>query len=396
MTNLSEVTGVVVADCHLDATTIGEFDNDSGVHSNWIESYGRLLDAAQHAININASLFIVAGDLFHTGRPLPEAVARAKEIVRMLTGSGVRVIIDEGNHDQSGIVGGHRTPISAYFMNEPEVDIVDEPMVLRTDSGLAVAVQPWQRVAGKAHIDDASAELRDSVRWLADEVADEPSIFVGHLVTDNVTYSSGRRGSETTMTTSTLEAVLQADDLDDAPFGASFLGHIHLGQQVGQRSWYVGSTYRHTFGERNDPKRFAVFHTNSRGKTRVEFEEMVNAKQLIQVELTDEMDIDDLSREIGDVRKRDVVRVFIPQDRQRELRKLKEELVAAGVTVELRNGGRVAPIRAASSTHTGPGIDATPQKAFDAFIKARGTGDLNSKKVRDRFIQLAHEAEIIL
>ncbi len=77
------------------------------------------------------------------------------------------------------------------------------------------------------------------------------------------------------------EETLSKDDLK--MFDGIFAGHYHKFQEVWKNAWHVGSPYRVSFAEKNDPKGFIVLHDNGT----VEFVEL-NVPRMVQLALDKE------------------------------------------------------------------------------------------------------------
>src|SRR5690625_2277304 len=105
---------VAVASClHMDSTYIGHFDPELGIHTNWHEALTQLRKIVRYCNKNDVDFLILNGDVFHTGRPTPEAVLRLRmELDKLDT---TRVIMEPGNHDLAGINAQHADPLTAYF-----------------------------------------------------------------------------------------------------------------------------------------------------------------------------------------------------------------------------------------------------------------------------------------
>src|SRR5660397_16775 len=127
------------ADGHLDAPGVGGFNAKEGFSQNSVEAQRSLDLAVERSNDLGVQLFAVSGDLFHSGNPSPEIVARAVERLRRLN---AKWIVADGNHDQSGVPAGHRNALAAYLAEQPGcVGVYSEPAV-HEFNGLYVAVLP--------------------------------------------------------------------------------------------------------------------------------------------------------------------------------------------------------------------------------------------------------------
>lgn len=274
---------VAAADLHLDATSVGRWNAEKDVHDNWIESFGRLADIVQLCNDEEAELLVVSGDVFHTGRPPAEAVARTVDTLSRL--ARTKVVLVNGNHDQTTVVGGHRTPIDAYLKGQPWCyAAAAEPTVVEYD-GLALALHPWPRVAGSSQLDVTNRTLADTIAKLGEEMGDRPGLFAAHVVVNECSFDSGKRGTEVAMTTSVLEASVPTDIIDAGPWALARLGHIHKRQQLSPKTGYVGSSYKVSFGEEGEPKGVDVIEFAADGTAQLRFHQFTG-RELYKVDLS--------------------------------------------------------------------------------------------------------------
>lgn len=79
---------------------------------------------------------------------------------------------------------------------------------------------------------------------------DKKIVLLGHFQVKGARMPSGVSTSGIS-----LEAIRLADVV--------FLGHVHTPQVLRDNAWYVGSPFQQDFGERNEPKRVAIFDTDT-------------------------------------------------------------------------------------------------------------------------------------
>lgn len=94
----------VLADCHI----------DHGVHGEWAD--GAWDNATRTIADEGFDAAVVAGDLFHTGKPSTEAMLRCASGLRRMTEAGTQVLVIAGNHEWSGVKAteGHRPPVMLF------------------------------------------------------------------------------------------------------------------------------------------------------------------------------------------------------------------------------------------------------------------------------------------
>ena len=221
----------VLADCHI----------DHGVHGLWADEAWRRATADIAAERFD--LAVIAGDLFHTGRPTAEAIMRCIDGLKAMTAAGVPVLVVAGNHEWTGVNAsqGHRPP--TMLLDEVEgVTTMYQPGEYRAGE-LWVGALPWP-APGKH---SAERDQADNADRLADaaEQHDGPTLLAAHAAVSEVMHHSGSETEMRTAATSSSTAGLA--DLDLTPFGHISLGHIHARQSLSPTCSYVGGLEAFTF-----------------------------------------------------------------------------------------------------------------------------------------------------
>ena len=228
----------VLADCHL----------DHGTHRLWAD--GAWERATRAIAEGGYYCAVVAGDLFHTGKPLPEAMLRCVAGLRLMADAGVHVVVIAGNHEWIGIrsIESHRPP--TLLLNEiPGVTAVIQPEGLRIGDDLWLGALPWP-APGAHHSGFTQAE---EAKWLAEEASGLtiPKLVVAHAAVGEAMDWCG--GSEQEMcSASTPTHTLSQNDLDYPDvFGHTAIGHFHKRQSLSPTCGYVGGLEAFTFADEN-------------------------------------------------------------------------------------------------------------------------------------------------
>ena len=314
---------VVYADGHIDARGPGGFNSEQGLPQNSVEALDALHKSVDVANENSADLFLVAGDLFDTGKPSPEIVARAKsEFARLDT---AKVILADGNHDQQGVLVGHRTAIASYFSEQPWcAGTLSEPGVVEFN-GIYIAGMPWIRVSNSNALGSTNEALEAYIEQLASQIPDgAPSMLMGHMTVAECSFDSGKRGSEINMVTSTLEASVPTKILDEGPWSLTRLGHIHKRQQLSDKTGYTGSPYKVSFGETKDDKGVDLVTLNDDNTSTVEFQKFLG-RQLIKIDLTLDTPTPAVSAKPGDI-----VRIVSGSDQMGKAESLAKAFASSG------------------------------------------------------------------
>lgn len=220
-----------LADCH----------GDHGKHRLW--AFGAWARATAEIAAGGYDAAIVGGDLFDTGRPIPEAVIRCEEGLRTMTDAGVRVVVLAGNHEWIGVraAAGHRPP-TLMLADPPRVTAVVHPEGLRVSDDLWVAALPWPAPGSELTQRDAALRLADEACGV-----DAATLAVGHAA---VAEAAPWAGSESELTVAPAAATAALADLDiPEAFTRTMLGHIHNRRSLSATCGYVGSLECFTFAD---------------------------------------------------------------------------------------------------------------------------------------------------
>ena len=370
-----------IADPHVDATHIGGWDQERGIHSSWTESFGRLNDSIDAANVHNADFFVIDGDLFDTGKPTAEAVGLVRDAIARLH-KGCTVILLDGNHDQQTVVANHRTPIAAYFGDLPNVIGVSTPQLLDVN-GMQFAAVPWLRVAGKSKVKNISDDLKSVVENLSNRLKGGPSMFAAHLVVDECTFDNGMesRGSEMSMATSLLEAHIPTSLIDQGGWSLARLGHIHKRQQLSAKTGYAGSIYKVSFGEYREAKGYDIITIDDKNKATLEFGEL-KVRNLIKLDLSSTGT--DRITDIEQVNEGDIVRLVVDHDGadSLDIKNAKARLDKLGISNSITRQPR--PKREATSRAAGVAVDTNPISALMLYLDRQG---ITGQEEREAMVQ---------
>ena len=234
------------------------------------EQQKALQQVGDAAIEHEVDAVLIAGDVYESTMPPPEAEQLVFEFLARLSAAGIPSVVIAGNHDhpqrlaalqplleslrihvraearpaeQGGIVelrarkGSERALVAALpFV--PERKVLDAALVASgTDQGHQVYEQ---RIA------DALAVLAQSFR------ADTVNIVLAHLLVSGARFGTGERQLHL--------GEIFAINPENLPAGAQYiaLGHLHRPQQIPQaasRAAYSGSLIELDFGEKEQDKR---------------------------------------------------------------------------------------------------------------------------------------------
>jgi len=299
-----QVKVLVVSDAHVDAHPAG-LSRFGGAAASPLRAWRSIPEIAEDE---GPDLVVLAGDLVHSPRPVPEAVEVVADGVRSLARLAPVVVLP-GNHEVVGLPERWRHPLSR-LADIPRVTVVDSPTLLDYD-GLALGVVPWPRDDG-SEAPERAAAIEDSIRSLSDRVNGRPSLLVGHLLLDKAALGSVR-GSDLAMTRLGAEPVIASSVIEDSAFDGAVLGHVHRYQRIGKTT-YVGGTDRFDVSDAGLPKGVVVAEHDGGSSWSVRLV-LTPARRwrVIEVDFAED-DVDDL---LGDVSAGETVVLRYSGDRGR-------------------------------------------------------------------------------
>ncbi len=268
----------------------------------------------------SAQLVVVAGDLFDTAAPTPEAERLVYRTLLRLAEDGRQVLVVAGNHD-------HPRRLAAV---EPLLDLARvrlRPMVVPPQQGgvvtldvdgtpVQVAFLPWLSHRHAISADDLLSRdadqhnqtYLDRVRRITEALCagfggDTVNLVVGHLTAVGGLLGGGEREAHTVFDYAVPASIFPPTA------GYVALGHLHRHQRLAgpAPTYYAGSPLQLDFGEGdNTPGAVSVELAPGR-PARVTFNELDGARRLRTLAGTlDELDV--AAAQVGDAHLRLVVR----------------------------------------------------------------------------------------
>ena len=261
-------------------------------------------------------LVIVAGDLFESAAPTPDA---EKIVYRALLDLAdvAPVVVVSGNHDNDRRLAAveplldlSRITTRAMLAKPADGGVLS----IDTASGerAQVALLPWisQRYIVRApelmskdafeHAGDFAQRLKDIIGWLTESFSSETvNVVAGHAMVAGGVMGGGERLAHTI-----FEYCMSAT-------GFPSLGHLHRAQQLGSQPpvWYCGSPLQLDFGETDDQKCALVVEATASTPARVEQVPLRSGRRLRKVTGT-MADLEAIAGTTGD----DYLRIVIRGD----------------------------------------------------------------------------------
>ncbi|HEY5013655.1 MAG TPA: exonuclease SbcCD subunit D [Acidimicrobiia bacterium] len=216
-------------------------------------------------------VIVVAGDVYESAAPTPEAQGVALQAILELRDTGAKVVVIAGNHDNP-----HQFEALRPVMAELDITMLGHParadaggVVEVTTSGgerVCLALLPFcsqryivraaELMAGDAaqHAGDYAQRMRALLGALSGGFSDDSvNVVVAHCMARGGRLGGGERDAQT------VEPYwVSGTAFPSAHYVA--LGHLHLTQEIPGAApiWYSGSPIQVDFGEQGDAKHVLV------------------------------------------------------------------------------------------------------------------------------------------
>lgn len=292
------------ADAHIDMANYGKHDPESGLPMRVIDFLKSLDEIIATAIDEKVDMVIFAGDTYKNRTPAPTFQREWGKRMIQLSRAGITTLLLTGNHDISPATGRAHAIQEFDTLEVPNIHVIDTPVFLKPEQleGLPVQVLalPWisrsgliasQEMEGAdrkqvyEEINDRLSALIDN--WLNAADPNLPIILTAHASVEGAKYGAERLvilGNDFTLP----PALVKDKRLDYVA-----LGHIHKAQDLNEGSQppviYPGSIERVDFGEVQDKKYFVLAEVG-KGNTTVDWRELKNIRQFLDISLNLESD----------------------------------------------------------------------------------------------------------
>lgn len=345
-----------------------------------------LSDIARIAVEHEVDLTLVAGDLFDSASPSPDA-ERIVFSTLMKLSKHAPVVVIPGNHDNDRRLSA-LTPLFALTNVHVRAGIEAEPIEIRAGGETArVACIPWlsQRYIVKAAqlMDHDAAETRglyeERMQLIVEKLTssfgdDTVNIILGHLTLAGGAKGGGEREAQTIFDYWVNPAIFPAS----AHYVA--LGHLHKRQTMPAKApiHYCGSPLQLDFGESANEPHVLIAEAKPKIPAKVTPVKVSGARPLVTIRGT----FDELKRQAKSVADA-YLRIFV---RERERVGLGDEVRelfpnAVKVIVE-REEGREQDARPEMSAHS-------PHELFEMYLAER---EIQDARLVSMFDELLEEA----
>jgi exonuclease SbcD len=250
-----------------------------------MDEYAAALDqVAGVAVEAKVDAVLVAGDVFDSPAPPPEAEKLVYDLLARLVSERIPAVLIAGNHDHPRRLGALARLLEGVGVHiRPEVrpagmgGIVELPS--RDGSERArVAVLPFVperkvvdacQVLGPEHAwySEYARRIEQILSFLARDFApDTVNVVLAHLLISGARVGTGERPLHL--------GEIYGVNAEQLPAAAQYvaLGHLHKPQELlaPTKAVYPGSLIELDFGEREQEKRVVIVEARARGQARVE------------------------------------------------------------------------------------------------------------------------------
>lgn len=284
-----------------------------------------VLDIAKHT---QIDCLLLAGDIFDSVAPPPEAERIFFEFLRELVGARIQAVIIAGNHD-------HPRRLEAYSRILDLVNVqVRGQSTPPTEGGVVevtardghttamIATLPWvpERKArewaslteGGQHYQDYAEEVARRINDLSQGYrADTVNLLLAHV------YLSGSKvapeSGERPLSIGDVYAITSQRIPTSVQYAA--LGHVHMPQEFPlANAYYCGSLVQVDFGEAGQKKRVNIVDVSPGAKAKVDFVPLTSIKQLRNVGSHKEgLTLEQIKAQVDDLGE-DYLKVFLKAD----------------------------------------------------------------------------------
>jgi len=305
------------ADWHVGKTLRGRSRND--------EFAAALEQVAGIARDAKVDAVLVAGDVFDSPAPPPDAERLVYDFLASLLSHGIPAVVIGGNHD-------HPKKLAALARLLEGLRIHVRPEVKRPDDGGVVGIQSRDRkqeariaclpFVPERRVFDACAVMGDSKDWYEKYAENIEQLLLAltsgfttatvNLALAHVLVEGARAG--------TGERPLHLGEIyglhaQQLPANVQYigLGHLHRPQEVlaPSRTCYAGSLIELDFGEKEQDKRVVIVEAEPGGAARLESVPLIAGRRLR--DLAGSLDeLQKQARDVGDAYLRVTARVVAP------------------------------------------------------------------------------------
>lgn len=269
---------VAVGDIHEGLNFGFNIDAETGISKRALDIHDNFTKTAQYAMENDAALFVVLGDMFdrtHVSPTLREMIRR--DVIEPLNSKGIKVWILAGNHDQPH--GEKKGTSIDDFRGYDNVSVFRKPSVEKLEIGentLGFIIAPYlhpEQIARLVREKEGTEIAREQMfmlgqkllkQWIenrVEELQTDIKVMFGHY------YLEGAKLRKTASPEILPGEFSFTRDMIPSNLDLAVFGHVHLHQAMGKSPQlvYTGAIERIDWGEREDKKGFVVISPEIEG-----------------------------------------------------------------------------------------------------------------------------------
>jgi len=225
----------IISDTHHHNWSSFAHTNSRGVNSRLQTILDETMRCASAVFKAGGDTLVHAGDLFHVrGSVAPSVLNPTLQTYKLLVDSGLKVIINAGNHDLEG-KDANDLGSAITALKEVGCMVVNQPTAM---PALGLILVPY---IGKV------ADLKKVLEDLQDGTDAPNCNLIVHAGIDGVIKGLPDHG-------------LDAEYLNKLKFARTFAGHYHHHKKLADRVWSVGALTHQTWSDIGSKAGFLVVH----------------------------------------------------------------------------------------------------------------------------------------
>ncbi len=342
-------------------------------------------------------LVLIAGDVFDSAVPSPDAEELVYRILLRFADAGAEVVLVAGNHDNPRRLRA----IKPLLSRAARVHVAERPLPageggiidLETGRGerFQIALFPFLSQQAMVRAADLfSKESEQHVRTYAEKCsevlesltgalsAESVKIVLGHLTVRGARRGGGERDAHTT-----VEYTVPATAFNKHEIHYAALGHMHRSQVLPAACplWYCGSPLQLDFGDCDEKKSVLLVEATAHAPARVERVFLQSGRPLRTIEGS----LTDLEKYASNGRD-EFLRVDLTEPPRPGLAREVRELLPNAVAVRILESAPGTPPLI-------PPFRGSPRELFGEFLRDRGKEDKRVLTLFDDLLEEVYAAE---
>lgn len=240
----------ICADLHLNNNSYGKIMDD-GLPLKVHDNFAALKFFVDQCIEQKINRVVVVGDVYDNPGPTSKIRALFNDHVQKLLNAGIEVRILVGNHDTC--MEHHAlSPIKGW---NNKLMVIENKNIEADGTNVFAYIPHSKDIESKK---ETFKEVIDKLKETSKKLKGKRLVIFGHFSV------SGSMNNDVCTHYNAKDP--STSDLEDIGCEAFFLGHFHKHQKLSEKQsiYYVGSLERQTFSERDQPKGYCIYDTETK------------------------------------------------------------------------------------------------------------------------------------